>query len=737
MTKITPTLLFDSFDGQSGDFKVPALPRTNQHVIAYAALGNEEAALSSIHAALARVFDDADGCLVGNGTEFHRAERWRCVSGLAALERALGMAYARQVFRQEHWIVALLDGQSDVLDSVNACLTKLLKMPRVLILWHRAALASGGPTLPTAHRRERQMLLPSPAIREIDDVGLPHLGPLPARTADQLITILDQIKADRRAAIVELVLEAGKPAETAMEACPDPPPGADNEPAVLDRGTALSALWKSLTARSHLCDDLVVVNMLDRIPLELSPGFPADRYFEVASDDRDALVWCSGLAAGGCHPCVVIDPHRFAALSSGLLHEVCEGRTRLTFLVTPGATAAILPETDVKRATAAFDGLPFSRIIQPEANQALERTLADASRHLGPTLIWLPAAGLSVPFSDKAVHAPHRQAPEGHSLWQAEIEPSPDALNSELAAVLAEDLGDEMLAWIAAYSAVGRRDMYLWKWCKRGIELTTLSSVRSDLRAHVNGTKLLGVILDVLLDDVADSSRDHVFLAQLIRGLEDRTDFAGLAGPNKKYAEFTGQVWAAIRSRIKTYPLCSAFEELFDYDYAQLFNTMRYANLVNRRLALMNLSEHEVYLPHNMHMMIFGTLDLMCSPTIDPQELGKIREVMWHAQCMGQIGNQITTWQRELNDGDYSSGVFASALSCGDLTVAELVAGNRPRIEAAILEGRHEEHLVSRWKDHRNHLLAMTHQLHSCDIVALLEGLDRLMIIELGSRGSR
>src|SRR5581483_758772 len=155
---------------------------------------------------------------------------------------------------------------------------------------------------------------------------------------------------------------------------------------------------------------------------------------------------------------------------------------------------------------------------------------------------------------------------------------------------------------------------------------------------HVNDTKLLGVMLDVLLDDVADFERDSILLERLIGLLHDQTDLSEFDPRQLAYAEFTKQVWEAINRRAREYPHYAAYQDLFRYDYLQLFNTMRYSNLVNGRLALLNLVEHDLYLPHNMHMIIFSTLDLMCTPHVNPRELGHVREAMWHAQCMGQIG---------------------------------------------------------------------------------------------------
>jgi hypothetical protein len=314
-------------------------------------------------------------------------------------------------------------------------------------------------------------------------------------------------------------------------------------------------------------------------------------------------------------------------------------------------------------------------------------------------------------------------APSGVSLPVA-VQAARELLDWELRAVAETPLSEEFLHWVH-------------RWCRRGIELTTLSCARDDLRAEVAETKLLGVMLDVLLDDVADFQRDHRFLENLLGLLAGSTSLSAFEGEKLRYAQFTKYVWEAILGGARRLPCYAAYRDLFEYDYLQLFNTMRYASLIGRRLALINLAEHEVYCPHNMHMMIFSTLDLMCSPQVDASELGRIREAAWHSQCMGQIGNQITTWMRELSEGDFTSGVFARAVTSGDLAVEDLARGDQRMIAAAVRRGRHEHYFFDRWFLHRRELLALAPRVHSVDVELLVDGLDRLMLIELGSRGTR
>src|SRR5262249_53763192 len=153
----------------------------------------------------------------------------------------------------------------------------------------------------------------------------------------------------------------------------------------------------------------------------------------------------------------------------------------------------------------------------------------------------------------------------------------------------------------------------------------------------------------------------------------------------------TIDLWQEIKRRTRLLPLFDEFARLWRYDYLQLFNGMRYSHLVNEDVTLLNLAEHDLYSPHNMHIIVSSTVDLMCSPKFDRRELGLLRDAIWHAQFMGRIGNLITTWERELGDGDYTSGIYARALSEGDVTLQMLQQCDAPAIKQAIVKGGHED----------------------------------------------
>jgi hypothetical protein len=222
-------------------------------------------------------------------------------------------------------------------------------------------------------------------------------------------------------------------------------------------------------------------------------------------------------------------------------------------------------------------------------------------------------------------------------------------------------------------------------------------------------------------------------LLQITRG--QRPDLGRLTSEEQSYAELTLAVWDEYWARVAQYPNFHTYRELLHYDLSQLFNTIRYSNLLNRNPHLLNMVEHDLYSPHSMMQMSFATIDLCCTRSFPWDALGKLREAVWHAQCMGRIGNLVTTWQREIPSRDFTSGVFAHAVTAGNLTVGELLHAEPQMIEAAIQRGGHEDHFLREWKDHLRCLNALRHRFSAFDLGHVIQGLKQLLVTELASRG--
>jgi hypothetical protein len=349
----------------------------------------------------------------------------------------------------------------------------------------------------------------------------------------------------------------------------------------------------------------------------------------------------------------------------------------------------------------------------------------------------LTSAPLSNPSAEMKPPPPSSTGPSS----DGEAQPSPVKVDIEKAARFIEDiknvqLSDTIERAIDGYEQVGHRNSFLWRWVRRGVEITTLSCIDADLWDHVCDTKTLGVMFDVLIDDVADEDSDPVFLDQLIAITDGRTVPLSDLPPDKRdYYAYSDIIWRQIWDRLETYHRYDEFQEVLRYDYRQLMNSMRYSLLIRNQPHTMNISEHDSYMPHNMHMMVSGTVDLMASLIFDKNELSRLRLVLSFAQHMGRIGNLVTTWEREIREKDFSSGVFPAALNMGVLTVDDLMRGDQQFISERIRGSGIEEKFLRRWtRLHAKVSLHMTN-FKTVGLAKLLEGLETLIQLHLGSRG--
>jgi len=321
-------------------------------------------------------------------------------------------------------------------------------------------------------------------------------------------------------------------------------------------------------------------------------------------------------------------------------------------------------------------------------------------------------------------------------------EPSLIFLPAELAKLVGEikdiQFSPYLRGWIEQYEKVGQRGRFLWQWCLKGVGLTTLPCVVPALREHVIETKMLSIIFGTLVDDIADREQDREMLQMAISLVSDdwMADRLALwAGRRRDYLEMIARLWAEVWSRCQIYPRFSEFEFLLRFDNEQSLNAMRYALLANQSPGILNSIEHDLYQPHNMQIIFMASIDLSASPSFDVNELGMAREIFWHAQRMGRIGNMLTTWEREVLDRDFTSGVFAHALARGALAPSDLRSLPAFEIMSMLENAECQAHFIRDWKAHREQMAAKIQNIHSCDLTPYLKGFEQLIVLHLGSRG--
>lgn len=314
----------------------------------------------------------------------------------------------------------------------------------------------------------------------------------------------------------------------------------------------------------------------------------------------------------------------------------------------------------------------------------------------------------------------------------------PEELSKIVAEIRAIEFSPYLQRWIEEYEKVGQRGRFLWQWCLKGVRLTTLGCVPAKLREHVIETKMLSIIYGTLIDDIADREQDREMLQMAISVVSDDWLADRLAlwtGRRREYLEMIARLWAEVWARCQSYPCFPQFEFLLRFDNEQSLNAMRYALLANQSPGMLNSIEHDLYQPHNMQIMFMASVDLCASSAFDLNELGIAREIFWHAQRMGRIGNMLTTWEREVLDRDFTSGVFAHALARGILAPSDLRKLPAFEIMSMLESAECQAHFIRDWKMHREQMAAKIQNVRSCDLKSYLEGFEKLIVLHLGSRG--
>lgn len=102
---------------------------------------------------------------------------------------------------------------------------------------------------------------------------------------------------------------------------------------------------------------------------------------------------------------------------------------------------------------------------------------------------------------------------------------------------------------------------------------------------------------------------------------------------------------------------------------------------------------------------------------------------------MGRIGNMLTTWEREVLDRDFTSGVFAHALGRGLLAPSDLKSSPAHEIMSALETGQCQAHFIREWKAHREQMAAKIGNVRSCDLTDYLKAFEHLIVLHLSSRG--
>lgn len=289
----------------------------------------------------------------------------------------------------------------------------------------------------------------------------------------------------------------------------------------------------------------------------------------------------------------------------------------------------------------------------------------------------------------------------------------------------------------------GARDRFMWKWVHALAPENTLPCVSHEYRDAVPIDKTLTILFITLLDDALEKSRAHATFEEAAKiPFPDRVVDTDRAGVDASYVAFAQRVWDTLDNRLSQAPEYDRYLDLLRFDIDQAINAIRYTSLVIDQPGLATLHDLHTYESHNMVMFAYADIDLMHAPRSAAGDLPILRRGIWHAQQMTRIGNWVSTWERELREGDYSSGVVVYALQNGIVTETELAAIQDPDAEATyaeIVDRIHEygveQVFLDLWDDHYDILVDLDYSIESMDLTPFIAGLKEVLRYHLASKG--
>lgn len=301
-------------------------------------------------------------------------------------------------------------------------------------------------------------------------------------------------------------------------------------------------------------------------------------------------------------------------------------------------------------------------------------------------------------------------------------------------------LPDTVLEHVEAYErAMDERDRFLWKWIYSLFPAFTLGSVPEEHAETVRVQKTVLTILVTTADDVAEKRRDVRTFDDIYRLVFWPDDDRSVRGDEAVVA-LADRLWSGFEAGLADAPRHDEFRDVLEYDLRQAFDAMDYSRLVNDDLAMANLNGATHYGPHNMVMFPYADVDLAYSPEFDQAEFGAVRDLVWDLQKMARIGNWLTTWEREVDERDFTAGIVVYALQHGIVTVEELEsAGPTERVDIVrrIKDHGVEDRFVDEWWRRYHAARDREFEATSVDLAAFVDGMETVMEHHLASRGRK
>jgi hypothetical protein len=223
-------------------------------------------------------------------------------------------------------------------------------------------------------------------------------------------------------------------------------------------------------------------------------------------------------------------------------------------------------------------------------------------------------------------------------------------------------------------SKYGNRGLDVFYRTSIGADHLTFITVPEHLRVPANNVSIIGIAIDIYIDDIVDKCRDQALFEHAYNFMVHRRRPPQALRPLERLFEI-------YYSTINRSPNFKHYEFMVWREWKGVLDAIAYSVAVNDVTQTVDFTyENAVHqLASNMHHAVKHTVDICYSPDWSDTLTPIARQLMHHAQIVTRIGNWLKSWKQEyLVDRDITSGVFALAIEWGVVTREALLTSDAP-----------------------------------------------------------
>ncbi len=317
---------------------------------------------------------------------------------------------------------------------------------------------------------------------------------------------------------------------------------------------------------------------------------------------------------------------------------------------------------------------------------------------------------------------------------------SSNKIKKELEEIGQTKLTKKISSWVSDYNSVGKRTIFVWQWISFVVPLITLKEIDSEDRDSVIETKIYILsLITYFLNDIADNLKSKKLLmavSTIFLGNHSSIKIESFNREERKIVSLAKKHWLKAITMIKEYPLHKDFEDIFQYDLLKVISANLHDYLSVKEKFFLNEDELYSITPYTIAAMPCLDIDLMTCPRFNKEELGLLREFILNYQKAMRLSNWLATWEREIIEGDFTSLVVQRSLNKKIITDKEISTKKKLAI-GKIKKSDIEKEILKEWDGYYKEINSSTKKIKSLDLAHFVESLEKIISLELASKGYR